>query len=73
MEHISWPESVKKEQELHAIKEKRYTAHTIKRKKENCVGHILPVYWLLENVIEHTIEGRIEVTDGSGWKMSKKS
>jgi hypothetical protein len=44
MEKISWPESVKNEEELHAVKEKRYILHTIKRKKENCIGHILPRY-----------------------------
>jgi hypothetical protein len=33
----------------------------------------LPRYWLLQNVIEHTIERRIEVMDGSDWKMRKKA
>jgi hypothetical protein len=35
---------------------------TIKRRKANWIGHILHINYLLKDVIEGKIEGRIEMT-----------
>jgi hypothetical protein len=47
---------------LRNVNEDRNILHTIKRRKANCVGHILRRNCLLKHVIERKIEGRIEVT-----------
>jgi hypothetical protein len=39
---------------------------TIKRMKDNWVGHILPRNCILKHVIEGNVEGRIEVTRRRG-------
>jgi hypothetical protein len=45
---------------------KKYILHTIKRRKANWIGHILPRNCLLKRVIEGKIEGRIEMTGKRG-------
>jgi hypothetical protein len=50
---------MRKEEVLHRVKEERNTLQTIKRRKGNCIGHILRRNCLLKHVIEGKIEGRI--------------
>jgi hypothetical protein len=42
-----------------------------KKRKANCVGHILCSNWHLEHIIEGTIEGGIELTGRSGWRRKQ--
>jgi len=57
MEKISWADRVKNEV-LHRVKEERKILHTIKRRKDNWIGHILHRDYLLRQVIEGKTEGR---------------
>jgi hypothetical protein len=66
MEKISWAYRVRNEDVLHRVKEEREILHTIKRRKANCIGHILRRTRLLKHVIEGKIEGRIDVTGRRG-------
>jgi hypothetical protein len=47
---------------LQRVKEDRNMLQTIKRRKANCIGHMLRRNCLLRHVIEGKIEGRLEVT-----------
>jgi hypothetical protein len=53
---------VRNEEVLHRVKEESNILQTIKRRKDNCIGHILRRNCLLKYVIEGKIEGRIEMT-----------
>jgi hypothetical protein len=66
MEKISWTDRVRNEGVLHRVKEERNILHTIKRRKANCIGHILRRNCLLKHVIEGKLEGRIEMTGRRG-------
>jgi hypothetical protein len=57
MEKVSWTTCVKNEV-LHIVKEERNIIRAVKRRKPNWIGYIFPRNCLLE----HTIEGRIEMT-----------
>jgi hypothetical protein len=57
---------VRNEEVLHRVKEERNIVHTIKRRKANCIGHILRRNCLLKHVIEGKLEGRIEMTGRRG-------
>jgi len=59
---ISWTDSVRYEEVLNRVKEKRNILQTIKRMKANWIGHILSRDCLLKHVTEEQIKGRIEVT-----------
>jgi hypothetical protein len=61
METISWTYHVRNEV-FPRVKEEWNILHTIKKKKANCIGHILHRNCLLKHVIEGTVEERIEVT-----------
>jgi hypothetical protein len=50
----SWTGRVRKE-ELHRYEEERNIVHTVKRRKGNCIGHILRRICLLRHVIEGKI------------------
>jgi hypothetical protein len=50
---------------LQRVKEENIL-HTIKRRKDNWIGHILHRNCLLRHVIEGKMEGRIEVTGKGG-------
>ena len=58
MEKISWTDSVKNEEVLKGVKEKRNILHTIKRKKVNWIRHSLRRNCLIPFVIEEKIEDR---------------
>jgi hypothetical protein len=57
---------VRNEEVLHRVKEERNIIRTIKRRKANWIDHILRRNCLLKNVIEGTLEGRIEMTGRRG-------
>jgi hypothetical protein len=57
MEKISWTDRVRNEEVLHTVKEERNILHTIKRRKANCIGHILRRNCLLKHVIEGKLVG----------------
>jgi hypothetical protein len=63
---ISWTDRVKNEDILHRVKEERNSLHTIKRRKDDWIGHILRRNCLLKHVIEGKIDGRINVTGRQG-------
>jgi hypothetical protein len=63
---ISWTDRVRNEEVLHRVKEERKILHTVKRRKDNWIGHILRRKWLLKQVTNGKIEGRIEVTGRRG-------
>jgi hypothetical protein len=56
---------------LHRVKEERNILHTIKRRKTNCIGHILRRNCLLKHVIEGKLEGRTEMTGRRGRKRKQ--
>jgi hypothetical protein len=53
------------------MKEKRNILHTMKSRKAYWVGHILRRNFLLKDIIEGKLEGRLEVT-GRGGRRSKQ-
>jgi hypothetical protein len=55
---ISWTDRVRSEV-LHRDKEERNIVQTVKRKKHNWIGHILPRNCLLKHAIEGKMEERI--------------
>jgi hypothetical protein len=61
--NIIWIDRVRNEEVLPSVKKDRNILRTIKRRKANWIGHILRRNWLLEHVIEGTIEGSIVVTE----------
>jgi hypothetical protein len=53
---------VRNEEELQRVKEARNILQTTKRRKSNCIGHILRMNCLLKHVTEGKMDRRIEVT-----------
>lgn len=45
------------QKDLHGVEEERNVRHTIKGRKDNCIGNILHMNCLPENVAEGKIEG----------------
>jgi hypothetical protein len=70
-EKISWTDRVRNEEVLHRVKEERNIVHTIKRRKDNWIGHILCRNCLLKHVIEGKLEGRIEMTGRRGRRRKR--
>jgi hypothetical protein len=62
MEKISWTDRVRNEEVLLRVKEERNVLRTVKRRKDNWIGHILCTNSLLKHVTEVKREGRITVT-----------
>jgi hypothetical protein len=56
MDKISWTDSLRNEGVLHRVKEERNIVHTITRRTDNWIGHILRRNCLLKHVIEGMIE-----------------
>jgi hypothetical protein len=56
MERVSCSDRVINDKMLHRVK-REGTAHALKRRKANWIGHILRRYCLLKHVIEGKIEG----------------
>jgi hypothetical protein len=65
-EKISWTDRVRNEEVLHRAKEERNILHTIKRRKDKWIGHMLRRKWLLKHVIKGKLEGGIEMTARRG-------
>jgi hypothetical protein len=68
---ISWTDHVRNEEVLLRVKEQSNILHEISKRKGNWIGHILRRNWLLRQVIEGKIKGRIEVTERRGRRRSK--
>jgi hypothetical protein len=66
MEKVSWTDRVRNEEVSCGVKEERDIVKTIIRRKDDRIGHILRRNCLMKQVIEGTIEGRLEVTGGRG-------
>jgi hypothetical protein len=62
MEKIFWIDEVKNQEVLHIVKEEKNIIHTITRRKDNCIGHILGRNCLLKHITEENIGRRMEVT-----------
>jgi hypothetical protein len=71
MEKISWTDRVRNEEVLHRVKEERNIVHTIKRRKNYWIGHILRRNCLLKHVIEGKLERRIEMTGRRGRRRKR--
>jgi hypothetical protein len=61
MEKLSWTDCERNEGVLQTVKEERNILHTIKRRKDNWIGHILHWNCLLNHIIEQKLDRRIEV------------
>jgi len=66
MEKISRTDRMRNEDVLHRIKEERIILHTVKRRKANCIGHILCRNCHLKYVIEGKIGRSIGVAGRRG-------
>ena len=66
MEKISWTDRLRNADVLQKVKVEWNILQTIKRGKANWIGDTLRANWLLKQVIEGELEGRIEVTGGPG-------
>jgi hypothetical protein len=71
MEKISWTDHVRKEDVLLRVKEQRNILHEIRKRKANCIGHILRRNCLLQRVIKREIHGEIQVTGRQGRRRRK--
>ena len=71
MEKISWTDHMRNEEVLLRVKEQRNILHEIRKRKANCIGHILRRNCLLQRVIEGKIQGGIEVTGRQGRRRRK--
>jgi hypothetical protein len=70
-ERISWTDHVRNEKVLLRVKEQRNILHDISTRKSNCIGHILCINCLLQQVIEGKMKGGIEVTGRRGRRLRK--
>jgi hypothetical protein len=62
---------LKNETVLLRVSEQRNILHAIRKRKANCIGHILRRNCLLKQVIEGKIKGQIEVTRRRGRRRKK--
>jgi len=60
-----------KNEVLRRINEKRNILHTVKRRKDNWICHILRRNCLIKHIIEGKIEGEIELTGRRGRKRNQ--
>jgi hypothetical protein len=59
---ISWTDRVRNEEVLQSVKGERNILHTVKRRKDNWIGHIWRRNCRLKHVIGGKFEGMIKVT-----------
>jgi hypothetical protein len=71
MEKISWTDRVRNGKVIHIVKMERNIIHTIKRRKDNSIGHILCRNCLVKHIVEGNIEGGIEGTEGQGRRRKR--
>jgi hypothetical protein len=62
---------VRNDEALHRVKWERNILYTIKRKKANCIGHILRRHCVLKHITEGQIESGIEMTGTQGRKRKQ--
>jgi hypothetical protein len=68
MEMISWTDHVRNEDILHTLNEERNILHTIKRKKDNWIDHVLCRNCILKHATEGHLQGTIEMT----WRQGRR-
>jgi hypothetical protein len=56
---------------LFGVKEQRNIVHEIRKRKANCFGQILPINYLLKQIIGGKIRKRIEVKGRRGRRRRK--
>jgi CRISPR/Cas system-associated endonuclease Cas1 len=56
---------------LHRVNEQRNILHEIRKRKANCIDHILRRNCLVKHIIEGKIKGQIEVTRRRGRRRKK--
>jgi hypothetical protein len=66
MEKISWTNHVRNEDVLLRVKKQRNILHEIRKRKANCIGHILRRNCFLKGVIEGKEQEGIHVTGRQG-------
>ena len=71
MEKISWTDHVRNAHVLLTVNEQRNILHEIRKRKANCIGHILRRNCLLKQVIEEKIKREMEVTRRWGRRRKK--
>jgi hypothetical protein len=71
MKKISWTYHKKKKKVLLKVKEQINILHEIRKRKANCIGHILLRNCFLQRVTEGKVQGRIEVTGRQGRRRRK--
>ena len=71
MGKISCTDRVRKEEVMHRVRKERNKVHKVKRRKADCIGHILRRNCFLKQVIEDNIGGRVEVTGRRGRKRKQ--
>jgi hypothetical protein len=71
MKKISWTDHVRNEELVLTVKEQRNILHELRKRKANWVVHILRRNYLLQQVIEGKIKGRIEETGRRGRRHRK--
>ena len=71
MEKISWTDHVRNEEVLLTVNELRNILHAIRKRKANCIGHLLRRNCLIRQVIEGKIKGEMEVTRRRGRRRTK--
>jgi hypothetical protein len=69
--NISWTDHVRNEGVLIRVNGQRNILHEIRKRKADCIGHILRRNCLLQQVIEGKIKGQIEVTRRLGRRRKK--
>jgi hypothetical protein len=62
---------MRNEEVLFRVKEQRNMSHEIRKSKANWIGHILRRNYLLQQVTEGKIKGKIEVTGRRGRRRRK--
>jgi hypothetical protein len=71
MEKICWTDHVRNEEVSLRFKEQRNILHEISKRKAKCIGHILRRNFLLQQVFEGKIKGRIDVKGRRGRRRRK--
>ena len=71
MEKIIWTDHVRNEEVLLRVKGQRNILHEKRKRKANCIGHILRRNCLLQRLIEGKIKWGIEVTGSRERKRRK--
>ena len=71
MEKVSWIDHVRNEEVLLTVNEQRNILREIRKRKANCIGHILRRNCLLKQVIEGKIKGEMDVTRRRGRRCKK--